>query len=91
MGNFFLCKLYLRNFWKRKDKDGLEKRTDKYWIDKSEWTPGDGDGQGGLACCDSWGRKELDMTERLNWTELNWKYWRCCSKKPIQDIDHTSL
>ena len=24
------------------------------------------DGQGGLACCDSWGRKELDMTERLN-------------------------
>ena len=33
------------------------------------WTPGDGDGQGGLACCDSRGRKELDMTERLNWTE----------------------
>ena len=28
------------------------------------------DGQGGLACCDSWGRKELDTTERLNWTEL---------------------
>ena len=25
-----------------------------------------GDGQGGLACCGSWGRKELDMTERLN-------------------------
>ena len=36
----------------------------------SGWTPGDGDGQGGLACCDSWGRKESDMTERLNWTEL---------------------
>ena len=31
-----------------------------------EWTPGVGDGQGGLACCDSWGRKESDMTERLN-------------------------
>ena len=30
------------------------------------WPPGVGDGQGGLACCDSWGRKELDMTERLN-------------------------
>ena len=28
--------------------------------------------QGGLACCDSWGRKESDTTERLNWTELNW-------------------
>jgi len=28
------------------------------------------DGQGGLVCCDSWGRKESDMTEQLNWTEL---------------------
>ena len=37
---------------------------------KFEWTPGVGDGQGGLACCDSWGRKESDTTERLNWTEL---------------------
>ena len=32
-----------------------------------EWTPGVGDGRGGLACCSSWGRKELDMTEWLNW------------------------
>ena len=37
---------------------------------ESHWTPGVGDGQGGLACCGSWGRKESDMT----WmTELNWK------------------
>ena len=36
------------------------------------WTPGVGDGQGGLACCNSWGSKESDMTERLNWNELNW-------------------
>ena len=35
------------------------------------WTPGVGDGQGGLACCDSWGRKGSDSTEWLNWTELN--------------------
>ena len=44
-----------------------------HWLDgrESGWTPGVGDGQGGLACCDSWGRKESDMTERLNWTELN--------------------
>ena len=43
-----------------------------HWLDghESEWTPGVGDGQGGLACCDSWGRKESDTTERLNWTEL---------------------
>ena len=37
---------------------------------ESEWTPGDGDGEGGLACCDSWGRKESDVTEQLNWTKL---------------------
>jgi len=33
------------------------------------WTPGVGDGQGGLACCNSWGHKESDMTEQLNWTD----------------------
>ena len=45
-----------------------------HWLDgrESEWTAGVGDGQGGLACCDSWGRKESDTAERLNWTELNW-------------------
>ena len=37
---------------------------------ETEWTPGVGDGQGGLACCNSWGHKESDMTERLNWSEL---------------------
>ena len=46
-----------------------------HWLDgrESEWTPGVGDGQGRLACCDSWGRKESDMTEWLNWTEQDWK------------------
>ena len=33
------------------------------------WTPGVGDGQRGLECCDSWGRKELDMAEGLYLTE----------------------
>ena len=41
---------------------------------ESEWTPGVGDWQGGLACCYSWGHKELDTTQWLNWTEL--KYWK---------------
>ena len=36
---------------------------------ESDWTPRVGDGQGGLACCNSWSHKELDTTERLNWTE----------------------
>ena len=34
------------------------------------WTPGVDDGQGGLACCPSWGCKESDTTEWLNWTKL---------------------
>ena len=36
-----------------------------------EWTPGVGDGQGGLACCGSWDHKESDTTEPLNWTQLH--------------------
>ena len=36
---------------------------------ESEWITGVGDGQGGLACCDSWGRKESDTTEWLTWNE----------------------
>ena len=43
-----------------------------HWLDgrESEWTPGVGDGQGGLACCDSWGRQESDTTEQLIWSDL---------------------
>ena len=41
-----------------------------HWLDgESQWTPGVGDGQGGLVCCSSWGSKESDRTEQLNWTE----------------------
>ena len=53
-----------------------------HWLDgrESEWTLGVGDGQGGLACYNSWGRKELDTTKRLNWTENisspnRWNQW----------------
>ena len=43
-----------------------------HWLDALGfgWTLGVGDGQGGLACCGSWGHKESDTTGRLNWTEL---------------------
>jgi len=43
-----------------------------HWVNghEFEWTLGVGDGQGGLGCCSSWGRKESDTTEQLNWTEL---------------------
>ena len=49
-----------------------------------EWTLGIGDGQGGLACCSPWGRKELDTTERLNWTEL------MCNELKLQ-VDKTKI
>ena len=50
-----------------------------HWPDgrESEWTPGVGDGQGDMACCNSWGCKDLDTTEWLNWTELI-LYWCVC-------------
>ena len=41
------------------------------------WIPGVGDGQGGLVCCGSWGRRESDATERLNWTECPLSQWFC--------------
>ena len=44
---------------------------------ESQWTLGVGDGQGGLACCDSWGGKELDTTERLIWSET-WLILKTC-------------
>ena len=56
---------------------------------ESEWTLGVGDGQGGLACCDSWGCKELDTTEWLNWTEpiATWKHRKVDTfQNPLQDL-----
>ena len=48
------------------EMDGWHNRLDEH---EFEWTVGVGDGQGGLVCWDSWGRKELDTTEQLIWTE----------------------
>ena len=61
-----------------------EEEDDKGWdgwmASPTQWTwvwvnLGVGDGQGGLACWSPWGRKELDPTEWLNWTELNYPKW----------------
>ena len=61
--------------WRQEEKGTTEDEIAgwHHWLNgcEVEWTPGVGDGQGGLAYCDSWGRKESDTTERLNWTELN--------------------
>ena len=62
--------------WGQEDKGTTEDEMAgwHHWLDgrESEWTLGVGDGQGGLACCDSWGHKESDMMDWLNWNELNW-------------------
>jgi len=60
--------------WGQEDKGTTEDEMAgwHHWLDghESEWTLGDGDGQGGLACYDSWGRKQSDTTEQLNWIYL---------------------
>ena len=62
-----------------------------HWLDgcEAEWTPGVGDGQGGLACCDSWGHKELDTTEQLNWTD--WCILFSWSGIPVHSVLHALL
>ena len=54
-----------------------------HWLDghESEWTPGVGDGQGGLACSDSWGLEESVTTEQLNWTEQWFNIYQAKSVK----------
>ena len=59
--------------WRQEEKGMTEDEMAgwHHWLNgrESQWTLGVGDGQGGLACCNSWGREESDTTERLNWTE----------------------
>ena len=61
------------NDWRQEEKGTIEDEMvgwhHRHNEREFEWTPGVGDGQGGLACCGPWGRKESDMTERLNQTE----------------------
>ena len=61
--------------WGQEDRERQRVR----WLDgitRFGWTLGAGDGQGGLACCSSWGHKESDMTEWLNWlTEKEARSW----------------
>ena len=63
----------------------------QHWLNgpESEWTPGVGDGQGDLACCNSWGRKDLDMTEQINWTELKLAF--LFSRGSSQPMDGTQV
>ena len=62
--------------WRWEEK-GSDRGWDGWIASPTRWTwvwviLGVGEGQGSLACCSPWGCKESDLTERLNWTELNW-------------------
>ena len=70
----------------------------QHWLNGHEFeqAPGVGDGQGSLACCSPWGHKELDTTERLNWTEplysLSFKSSLCIpDTKPLSDMGFTNI
>ena len=77
--HFFMCLLAICMSDAGRDWGQEEKGTTEdemagwhHWLNgrKSQWTPEVGDGQGGLVCCDSWGRKELDTTEQLIWSDV---------------------
>ena len=61
--------------WRQEEKEMAEYEMAgwHHWLNGHEFegTPGAGEWQGGLECCNLWGRKESDKTERLNWTELS--------------------
>ena len=71
--------------WEQEEKGTTEDEMAgwHHWLDgcEFEWIAGVGDGQGGLACCNSWGRKESDTTEQLNRTELIFCWWECKFKQ----------
>ena len=70
-----LKRLWCWKDWRQEEKGVTEDETVGWYyrLDGHEFEQdlGVGDGQGSLACYSPWGRKESDMTERLNWTKLN--------------------
>ena len=71
--------------WRQEKKGMKEDKMDgwHHWLNGHGfgWTPGVGDGQGGLACCRPWGCKELDMSKRLNelsWLQIKNIILKCC-------------
>ena len=68
-----------RKDWRKEEKGTTEDEMAEWhhWLNgcEFEWTLGVGARHGGLACCNSWGHKESDTTEHLNWIELNWTEW----------------
>ena len=62
-----------------------------HWLNghEFEWTPGVGDGRGGLMCCDSWGHKDGQVwATKLNWTEDSYKLWMMITVRKIRILEH---
>ena len=81
------CSIIKYKDWGQEEKGMTEEKMVgwHHQLDAHEfgWTPGVGNGQGGLACCGPWGHKESDTTEWLNWTKLIIKY-ACHSRRFIK-------
>ena len=62
--------------WEEKGTTEDEMAGWHHWLHgrESQWTPGIGDGEGGLVCWDSWGCKESNTTERLIWSDTLFSY-----------------
>ena len=73
---------------KEKDEDEMVEWHHQLNCHEFEWTPRVGDGQEGLACCDSWGRRESDTTEGLNWTEQYLTVVLICIYLMTNDAEH---
>ena len=75
--------------WRQEEKGVTEDKVVgwHHWLNGHEcgWTPGVG-GQGGLACCGSWGPKETDTTERLNWYTASAFLFVCFDKNQTYGV-----
>ena len=82
--DWFEKTLMLGKDWRWKEKGMTEDEMVEchHWANGHEFgqTLGVGDGQGGLTCSIPWGRKESNITEQLNWTELNPTLFSWCTK-----------
>ena len=81
--------------WRQEEKGITEDETVgwHHWLDGHEFEQalGLGDGQGGLACCSPWGRKESDTTEWLNWTEVIHKQSKFINRYNTRIVVHSVL
>ena len=79
--------------WGQEDKGTTENEMAgwHHWLDgrESEWTPGDGDGQGGLACCDSWGHASVTELRQIYW-DVSLEIWMIKGTSNLEE-KHPSL